>query len=181
MHYVAAQVSRVTHIEHSKVMRHRPERGDLLVEAGVGWKPGVVGTATLAIDYRSPAGRAFQTGAPVAIHDIGETQEYRLPDLLRDHGIVSLLNVPVMINGLTWGVLEVDSKRPTSFDEWDISFLTTLANIMGSCLALHEAQKKTVSRSARKESGKRLSRISFFDNFNIESRTISKSLLGSCP
>src|SRR5215217_1212625 len=65
MHHVAAQVSRVTHIGHVKVMRYRPDKGDLLIEAGVGWKPGVVGNVSLAVDHRSPAGRAFQTGAPV--------------------------------------------------------------------------------------------------------------------
>src|SRR5215204_3502111 len=134
MHHVAAQVSRVTHIERTKVMRYRRDKGDLLVEAGVGWNPGVVGNATLAVDYRSPAGRAFQTGAPVAIHNLHESPEFRMPELLREHGIVSLLNVPVMINGFTWGVLEIDSTTPSSFDEWDISFLSTFANIMGASL-----------------------------------------------
>jgi GAF domain-containing protein len=151
MHHVAAQVSRVTHIERSKVMRHRPEKGDLIVEAGVGWRPGVVGNATLALDYRSPAGRAFQSGAPVTIDNLHEAQEFRPPDLLRDHGIVSLVNVPVMMNGLTWGVLEVDSSEPTSFDEWDVSFLSTLANMMGTCLALYEAQQKTIEERAQRE------------------------------
>jgi two-component sensor histidine kinase/putative methionine-R-sulfoxide reductase with GAF domain len=148
MQHVAAQVSRVTHIERTKIMRYRPERGDLLIEAGVGWKPGVVGHATLAVDHRSPAGRAFQTGAPVAIRSFSETKEYRLPNLLSEHGIVSLLNVPVMINGFTWGVLEIDSTAPTTFDEWDIGFLSVLANVMGACLALHDAGGKNVEAAA---------------------------------
>jgi transcriptional regulator with GAF, ATPase, and Fis domain len=128
MRHVAAQVSRVTHIERTKVMRHRPDKGDLLVAAGVGWKPGVVGNATLAIDHRSPAGRAFQTGAPVTIDSLDDAQEFRVPEILRAHGIVSLVNVPVMINGFTWGVLEVDSSELKCFDEWDIGFLSTVAN-----------------------------------------------------
>jgi two-component sensor histidine kinase len=151
MQYVAAQVSRVTHIEHTKVMRHRPEKGDLLIEAGVGWKPGVVGHAILSIDHRSPAGRAFQTGAPVAIHDLNGGDEFRIPDILREHGIVSLLNVPVMVNGLTWGVLEVDSETPTVFDEWDVSFMRILANFMGTCLALHESQQMVFEERAQRE------------------------------
>jgi hypothetical protein len=48
MQHVTAQVSRATMISRTKVLRYRPEKGDLLVEAGVGWKPGVVGNATLA-------------------------------------------------------------------------------------------------------------------------------------
>jgi two-component sensor histidine kinase len=159
LHHVAAQVSRVTHIRHVKIMRHRPEKGDLLIEGGVGWKAGVVGNATLSVDHRSPAGRAFQTGAPVLIQAANDSQEFRIPDLLRDHGIVSLLNVPVMINGMTWGILEVDSTTPTSFDEWDIGFLSTLANIMGTSLALHEAQQKTTEEQAQRERDKALSNI----------------------
>ena len=85
-----------------------------------------------------------------AIDNFHETQEFRLPDLLRDHGIVSLVNVPVMINGLTWGVLEVDSK-PRCFDEWDITFLSTLANMMGTCIVLHEALQKSIEERAQRE------------------------------
>lgn len=159
LHHVAAQVSRVTHIHHVKIMRHRPEKGDLLIVGGVGWKPGVVGNATLAIDHRSPAGRALQTGAPVSIHDIREDREFRIPELLRDHGIVSLLNVPMMVNGMTWGVLEVDSTKPRSFDDWDIGFLSTLANVVGTALALHDAQQKTTDERAQRERDKALSNI----------------------
>jgi two-component sensor histidine kinase len=151
MHHVSAQVSRVTHIERTKIMRHRPDKGDLLVAAGVGWKPGVVGNTTLAIDHRSPAGRAFQTGAPVAIDNLNDAQEFRFPAILREHGIVSLVNVPVMINGFTWGVLEVDSSELKCFDEWDIGFLSTVANIMGTCLALHDAQQRNIEERAQRE------------------------------
>jgi two-component sensor histidine kinase/putative methionine-R-sulfoxide reductase with GAF domain len=148
MQHVTAQVSRATMISRTKVLRYRPEKGDLLVEAGVGWKPGVVGNATLAVDYRSPAGRAFQTGAPVTIEDIRETDEFRTPDLLREHGIVAIINVPVLIDGFTWGVLEADSTQPGCFDQWDVSFLSVVANIMGVCLALERANRKHIEATA---------------------------------
>ncbi|GEO18058.1 hypothetical protein MAE02_57540 [Microvirga aerophila] len=31
LHYVTAQVSRVTHIKHTKIMCYRPDKGDLLL------------------------------------------------------------------------------------------------------------------------------------------------------
>jgi two-component sensor histidine kinase/putative methionine-R-sulfoxide reductase with GAF domain len=148
MQHVTAQVSQATDITRTKVLRYRPDRGDLLVEAGVGWKPGVVGNATLAVDYRSPAGRAFQTGAPVTIEDIRETDEFRNPGLLREHGIVSVINVPILIEGATWGVLEADSTEPSSFDQWDTNFLSVLANIMGICIALERANAKHTAATA---------------------------------
>jgi Tfp pilus assembly protein PilN len=79
--------------------------------------------------------------------------------VLREHGIVSLLNVPVMVNGLTWGVLEVDSRDPRSFDEWDISFLAILANFLGSSLALLDAQQSTIEERAQREQERAQSNI----------------------
>jgi two-component sensor histidine kinase/putative methionine-R-sulfoxide reductase with GAF domain len=149
MHHVAAQVSRVTHIERTKILRYRPDKGDLLIEAGVGWNEGVVGHVAEAVDHRSPAGRAFQTGAPVIIDDLAKHQEFRRPDVLKEHGIISLLNVPVMINGYTWGVLEIDSVRPAAYEEWEVGFLSTLANMMGTCLAYHEAKQEVIEGAAK--------------------------------
>jgi two-component system, sensor histidine kinase PdtaS len=34
-------------VERAKILQHRPDAGDLLIRAGVGWKPDVVGHATL--------------------------------------------------------------------------------------------------------------------------------------
>jgi hypothetical protein len=70
MQYVIAQVARVTAIDHVKVMRYRRARGDLLVEAGVGWKAGVVGHAVLAADFGSPAGPRIADRRP------GRDREY---------------------------------------------------------------------------------------------------------
>src|SRR5215212_3687453 len=49
----------------AKVLQHKPDEGALLVRAGVGWRPGVVGHARLGTGMASPAGYALHTGAPV--------------------------------------------------------------------------------------------------------------------
>jgi two-component sensor histidine kinase len=143
-----AQVSRVTHIRHVKVLRYRPDVGDLLVEAGVGWKDGVVGSASLALDYRSPGGRSIQTSAPIAIEDLPNDQDYRYSDLLRDHGVVSVLNVPIAINGETWGVLEVDATERTVFDDIDSGALTIFANLLGVGIGRLRSQNSMVEATA---------------------------------
>jgi two-component sensor histidine kinase len=148
MHYVTAQVSRVTHIKRVKVLQYRPDRGDLLVVAGVGWKPGVVGLVTLGIDSASPPGRAVQTAAPVIIEDLPNDPEFRLSGVLRDHGIVSVLNVPVMVDSRTWGVLEVDAETPRTFGDDDVTFLTTAANILGVAFRRYDTERKSVEQTA---------------------------------
>ncbi|HWL70608.1 MAG TPA: histidine kinase dimerization/phosphoacceptor domain -containing protein [Geminicoccus sp.] len=133
-----AQVARGTEIDHVKLLRYRPETGDLLIEAGVGWKEGVVGRATFGADLSSPPGHAFQTGQPVHILDLRRSDQYRMSATLREHGIVSVLNVPVQIDGSTWGVLEVDSSVERDFSGDTRNFLMIAASIVAS--AIHREQ-----------------------------------------
>jgi len=133
------QIARAVEIHHVKVLQYRPRTSDLLLVAGVGWKEGVVGTATLSADLRSPPGRTYQTAEPVSIKNFAEQEEYVHSDLLKEHGIISLTNVPVLINGAAWGVLEVDSTTPRDFTEDTTDFLTAAAALIGTVLR-HNAQ-----------------------------------------
>jgi hypothetical protein len=87
-------------------------------------REGVVRSATLPADLRSPPGRSFQTSEPVFIRNLHEQEDFTVSDLLRQHAIVSLVNVPVLIAGAAWGVLEVDSTSPRDFSQDTIEFLT---------------------------------------------------------
>jgi two-component sensor histidine kinase len=136
----AAQVARITHIKHVKILRYRPDRGDLIIEAGVGWKPGVVGHVCFGADRFSAPGRSMQTGAPVAVEDIANDPEFRYADVLREHSIMSVLNVPIFVDGTHWGVLEVDTVEKTTFAEFEVHSLAIFANILGVSLAKDAAQ-----------------------------------------
>lgn len=120
---------------HAKVLRHRPEHGDLLIVAGVGWNPGVVGHVALGTDIGSAPGQTLQTGQPTVADDLSATPDTRHAPVLREHGIVSALNVLLTVDGAPWGVLEADSATPRRFDADDIRFLATLADTLG--LAMH--------------------------------------------
>jgi two-component sensor histidine kinase/putative methionine-R-sulfoxide reductase with GAF domain len=143
------QAAQATGVRHSKVLRYRAADGDLIVQAGAGWKPGVVGKATLGADMSSPAGRAFQTRRPVRIDDIRGMPEYGHSKLLREHGIVALLNAPVAVDGAVWGVLEVDSEDEGHFGPRESVFLSAMANILG--LALQAVQERDHASGATAE------------------------------
>src|SRR5207245_2030129 len=117
-----AQVARATGVRHTKVVRYRTEQGDLLAEAGFGWRRGLIGKVRFGIDSASPPGRCLQTGQPVVIDDIRDNPEFRVDPSLAEHGIVSLLNVPIRFDGLIWGTLEADSECPGHFDDGDVEF-----------------------------------------------------------
>jgi two-component sensor histidine kinase len=123
-------VARALDVGHAKIMCYRPGQGDLLVMAGIGWRPGIVGVLSLGIDSASPSGRALQTGLPVTVEDLPSDPTFRYPENLREHGIISAVNIPVQFGGETWGVLEVDSARPRYFEEDEIEFLFAMSHLL---------------------------------------------------
>src|SRR5690348_2101 len=132
------QISRAVEIGHVKIMRYRRQHADLLVEAGIGWKPGVIGAATLSASLRSPPGRAFQTAEPVVIPNFSEQTEYEISSFLREHHIVALSNTPILVDGAAWGVVEVDSTSPRAFGKDTSEFLTAVGTLIGALVRRSE-------------------------------------------
>jgi len=133
----------------AKVLQYRPEHDDLLVRAGINWHPGVVGSATLPSGLRSPPGNAFRTGQPVQVADLPAQSDFEHSALLREHGVVSLLNVPVRTERAIWGVLEVDGIVPGSFSQEQVHFLQSLANVLGAAIQRLETETALRERSLR--------------------------------
>jgi two-component sensor histidine kinase len=123
-------------VRHCKVCRYREAENDLLVEAGFGWKEGVVGNVVSRADESSPQGRAFVTGEPVIVRNLYETNGYIPPAFYGQHGIISTLDVLIKArNGPPFGVLEVDSTEQQNYDDHDVDFLTGFANILAAAVA----------------------------------------------
>jgi GAF domain-containing protein len=112
--------------EFCKVMEYLPAENRLLVRAGVGWEPGVVGVATVGADLESPAGYALRTGKSVVSNNLTTEERFRTPELLRSHGIQRAVNVILVGEGKPFGVLEADSRGDGTFNEHDIDFLQAL-------------------------------------------------------
>lgn len=136
------QVARAIEVDHVKLLRYRRKTADLLMAAGLGWKKGLVRKAVFSADLRSPPGRAFQTAEPICIADTGDHHGFVIAEMLKEHGIVSLANVPVLIDGAAWGVLEVDSSTPRDFSQDSVEFLTAAAALIGATV-----QRQTSERS----------------------------------
>ena len=120
--------------EFCKVLEHIPDRNCFLVRAGVGWGPGVVGTATVGADLASPAGFALRTGKPVISNHLENEERFRTPEILAQHGIYRAMNVILQGDGRPFGVLEVDSRSEDEFVEHDLAFLQGAANILGMAI-----------------------------------------------
>jgi two-component sensor histidine kinase len=143
----AVQVARAVEVDHVMILSYRRRTGDLFTEAGLGWKDGVVRSATFPADLRSPPGRSYQTAEILIIEDTANAPLFVISDVLKQHRIVSLANVPVLIDGAAWGVLEVDSSIKRDFSEDTIDFMMAAAAILGSFIR-REGSSRSDTESA---------------------------------
>jgi two-component sensor histidine kinase len=126
-------------VTHAKLLEYIPDRDRLLLRAGVGWREGYVGQYQVPPDLETPIGHAFAFSEPVPISDYNAEKIYRYPAILKDHGCVASLNVPLRTDRGNFGVFEVDHTSARSFSNDDISFLTGLGNTIARAVELRRA------------------------------------------
>jgi two-component sensor histidine kinase len=151
LHKASVNVSEAMEIELVKVLQLMPDGKTMLVRAGVNWNPGVVGHATFGAHSQSPAGYALHTDKPVISPDVALEKRFEIPELLWQHGVNSMVNVVIRGDREPFGVLEVDSRQKRHFDEEDISFLHTYANLLASAvdrLTTHRELEEAAETSA---------------------------------
>lgn len=126
-------------VTHAKLLEYLPDRDRLLLRAGIGWKPGYVGQYEVPPDLNTPIGHAFGLSEPVPITDYATDKTYQYPEILREHGCVASLNVPVRTDSGVFGVLEVDHTSTRAFSGDDVYFLTGLGNTIAQAIELRRA------------------------------------------
>ena len=129
-------------VERSKVLELLPSGDRFLIRAGVGWNPQVVGKATIEAGAASPAGYALLTGKPVVSQDLQTDPRFTCPEVLRQHGIRSAVNVIIGGRERPVGVLEVDSRRRRRFSQDDVNFLQGFANLLAAAIDRLQADRR---------------------------------------
>ncbi|MFO1049079.1 MAG: histidine kinase dimerization/phosphoacceptor domain -containing protein [Geminicoccaceae bacterium] len=120
--------------EFAKVLEHIRAENRLLIRAGVGWPPGIVGVASVGCELASPAGFALRTGKPVISNHLENEERFDTPEVLAEQGVRRAMNVILQGDGTPYGVLEVDSRSEGEFGEHDIAFLQGAANLLGMAI-----------------------------------------------
>lgn len=143
----------------AKVMYLLEDGETLLVRAGVGWKPGIVGQVTVIADKGSSEGYALRTGEPVASKNIDKEDRFTYAQFIKDHGVKALVNVIIMggTDEKPFGLLQVDSRSPRDFDDGDIDFLRGYANLIAAAVdRLRNLSERERAESLLRESEERL-------------------------
>ncbi len=122
--------------ELAKVMELKEDGETLLVRAGVGWKPGIVGEVMVKAADNTSEGVALRKGEPMISPDIDQETRFRYPAFLTDNGVRAVANV-LIIGGKArpaFGILQVDSRTPRQFTDDDITFLRSYANLLAAAV-----------------------------------------------
>jgi signal transduction histidine kinase len=138
--------------ELAKVVELQADGQTLLVRAGVGWKPGVVGVATLTATEDSSEGHALRTGEPMISPDIALEKRFKYPAFLIENGVRAVVNV-LIIGGQgdpPFGILQVDSRTPRQFTDGDIAFLRSYANLLAAAVDRLRVHKVLEARVAER-------------------------------
>jgi two-component sensor histidine kinase/putative methionine-R-sulfoxide reductase with GAF domain len=143
----------------SKIVQLQEDGHTLLVRAGVGWKPGVVGRVTLKVEDGTSEGHAISSGEPVVSADIDEEDRFEYASFLKENGVRAIVNVLIIgaDSRPPFGILQVDSREPRQFTEEDITFLRGYANLVAAAVErlrvfgdLHDSNQELERRVAER-------------------------------
>lgn len=139
------QVTAALDNEFSKLLRLTPAGDALELIAGTGWRPGLVGSATVEAGRGSQAGFTLAVSQPVVVTDLRTETRFRGSKLLVEHQVVSGLSIVIGPPERPWGVLGTHSRQRKSFSADDINFFTAIAHLLWTAIARQE-QEVTIRR-----------------------------------
>ncbi|HUG48135.1 MAG TPA: GAF domain-containing protein [Candidatus Limnocylindria bacterium] len=127
-----ALVARTLEVPYAKILEVPATGERLRLVAGVGWKEGLVGVATVGRGSNSHAGYTLDTEGPVIVTDLPSDRRFNRPTLLIDHGVVSGLSVIIGDRHRPFGVLGAHTTERRLFAEDDVNFVQAVANVLAA-------------------------------------------------
>jgi two-component sensor histidine kinase len=155
-------IAEILGIEFVKILELLPGDAELLLRAGVGWKPGLVGRAHVSTLRGSQAGYTFTAGGPVVVENLATETRFESPTLLHDHGVVSGLSCPIAgRDGRAYGVVGAHTATQRKFSESDVAFLTAVANVIAGAIQRRQLDQRQelMIRELRHRSGNLFSQL----------------------
>jgi PAS domain S-box-containing protein len=149
-------IAETLEVELVKILELVPGDAELLLRAGTGWLPGLVGTALVSTDRNSQAGFTLASGGPVIVENLASETRFGGPSMLHQHGVVSGLTIPIAgRDGRTYGVLGAHTTRRRNFSENDVSFLAAVAHMIAGAIQRRQLDQRheLMIRELRHRSG----------------------------
>lgn len=139
-------IAETLQLEYCMIWELIPDGAALMSRAGVGWKKGLVGRATVGTETNSQAGYTLNSDQPVIVTDLGAETRFSAPPLLTSHKVVSGISVVIEGPDRPYGVIGVHTTKTRAFSWDDIEFLRTAANILAKAIQ-HKRTKEALRES----------------------------------
>ena len=130
-----------------KVLELEPSGKWLLVRAGVGWAPGIVGRAKVPVSTTTHAGLTMCMDTPVIYDDLPHVAWFSESEILRRHDVVSGMSAIVGTGRRPIGVLTVHHTRQRTFTPAEATFLRRAAALISEAIAARPLQDLRADRS----------------------------------
>ncbi len=141
MYQFVVTVQQTLEVDFVKILELMPGRSKLRLVAGVGWEPGLVGSASVGGGVDSQAGYTLQAGGPIIVEDLQTESRFTGSRLLIDHDVTSGISVVIPGNEGPYGVLGAHSRNHTKFTQDDVNFVQSVANILAAAIDKERADE----------------------------------------
>jgi two-component sensor histidine kinase len=149
-------------VDFVEILELLPGNDDLLLRAGLGWKPELA-RAPIALAESGSYGRfVLDSPLPVVTKDFAAETRFRVDDYLREHRCVS--GVSVAIAGRDerfYGILGVCTKTRRGFSAQETACLGAIANILAGAITRRQLEQRheLMIRDMRHRSGNLFSQL----------------------
>ncbi|SEW30099.1 ATP-binding protein [Natrinema salifodinae] len=149
MHDVTVAVADTLDNEYCKVLELLPDGDEVFLRQGVGWREGLVGSATVPTDRDSQAGYTLISEEPVIVDDLSDEERFSGPELLTSHDVVSGISVIIGSVEDPWGVLGTHTSDRREFTTHEANFVQSAANILAAAIERAKKEQQLREREAQ--------------------------------
>jgi signal transduction histidine kinase len=126
--------ARILNVGYCQILERPPERDVFLLRAATGWSEEEVGKTVQNLDTQSQAGYTFLRNESVMSPDLEKESRFRDLNLLQKHHLISGMSVLIHGTNSPFGVLAVHTEHARTFEQDELNFLESIANIVGSAV-----------------------------------------------
>ena len=131
-------VAHTLELEYSAIWERLPD-GQLLLQAGAGWKRGCVGETQIPGDNHSQIGLTLNSGEMIVIRGFKTETQFAVPPLFAEHGISSGVTVAIPTRGRPFGVIGAHATQRRDFTPDEMQFLMAVATVLGMAVERRRA------------------------------------------
>ena len=128
-------VSQTLNLELCRVLEHVPDRGELVVRAGLNLRADEIGTRAASDDKECTAGYVLHTGEPAVVQNFAQETRFQRTLWLQAENAFCGMSVPIGSAAPRYGVLAGYSREPRDFTADDVYFVQAIANVLAAAIA----------------------------------------------